>query len=153
MRLSAFIGSMDWLNVAAYLAVLLLVADVTSADDSRNPANVNRRHLLELQRASLRHRESERLRYTTCTNSETLPQEHVSSNHAAVARAKRSIAHDDVTPNAGSDDQSVLFGANAGVIEWRVDAQQVRYPASNFSVEAWLKPHGGQAKEVSILGQ
>ena len=162
---------------------IVLIVSLTSADDdTRGVAGVNRRHLLELQRAGLRHRHSERLRHTTCTSSETLPQQHVHENHAAVARAKRSIAHADdehdvmpadhhviaagdghadvtpqdahadVTPAADNIEKSVLFDASAGVLEWR-NADKLPYPAANFTVEAWIKPDGGQATGVSIVGK
>ena len=137
------------------LLILLSIAAIAVADDDDASGNINRRRLLALQRASIRHREQERLRFTTCTNSETLPQQqHIQSNHGAVSRKRRSIAADVETPTPGGNnvDRSVLFTGESGVLEW-INPAEFTYPSGNFTVEAWVKAEGGQSEDVSFLGE
>lgn len=136
-----------------FLLLLLLTSFVTCDDDGMTSRHRNRRKLLAIQRAQLQHAERERLRYTTCTTAEEQPQRPVGADHVASRRSKRSIALDVDADVAGGDDVSVLFTESSGIVEFDLSRVTSRLPATNFTIETWLKAEGGQQNPTHIIGE
>ena len=138
------------MHISVFL-LLILTSCVTSDDADMTSRRLNRRKFLELQRASEQHARRERLRYTTCTSAEEQPQHQLHDNHDASKRKRRSVALDDDVMRR-SDDVSMLFTEEAGIVEYDLSRLTSRLPAKNLTVEVWVKAEGGQQNPTNIFG-
>ena len=134
------------------LLSFVLLIHVVSADDQ--PTRDNKRHILAMQRALQKHRDSLRQRVTSCTSLEGSSPTHVHTSHRAVSRSRRSLPSDpdpmvDLYHPRGGE-KGVYFSGKGEVLKW-VEGRPL--PAVNFTVETWVKPEGGQHAPVSFIGK
>ena len=137
------------MSISVFL-LLILTSCVTSDDAAMTSRRLNRRKFLELQRASEQHARRERLRYTTCTSAEEQPQHQLHDNHDASKRKRRSVALDNDVMRR-SDDVSILFTEEAGIVEYDLSRLTSRLPAKNLTVEVWVKAPAS-VRKLSFIG-